>query len=77
MNSTLILADQARVILDAWKVTEPVPAKGAAVIVGFPPTFQYPIARLTWTPKKSSYGKRLYCLAFFDCLQEMETCRAH
>lgn len=76
MNSTLLLKDQAQCILNGWKVTEPIPGKGKAVIVGFPPTFQFPIARLTYTDQKSTYGKRLYRLQFFKSLSEMQPCPA-
>lgn len=72
----LLLADQAQMILTGWNVTEPLPTKKTAVIVGFPPALPFPLARLTRTNLKSTYGKPLYSLAFYRSLEEMQPCLA-
>lgn len=52
--------DQLQRVLASIGVTEPIPTKGKALYIAFPPSYVRRLAKITVSPHKSTYGKRLY-----------------
>ena len=63
--SALYTKDQLDQIISYWPQAT-MPKKGQEVVVQFDPNhFEYPLARLSWTTKKGTYGERLYSVEFW------------
>jgi hypothetical protein len=62
LTEQLVNKDQLEHIYAAWGVAAAVPSKGSEEVVCFP---NQEYARISFTPHKSDYGKRLYRIDFF------------
>lgn len=63
MRENLYTRTQLQMIMTVWGCTEPVPAKGAQVLVCWPKPAMAgmdEMARITWSEHTSDAGKRLY-----------------
>lgn len=61
----LYTKDQMLNIFSAWKTEQDLPRKGEVVTITFPPTEPLKRATVCHWPKKSTYGRPLFCVQFF------------
>lgn len=56
--------DQMALLFKAWGCDESLPGPTQQVLINFPPTHQVSLIRVTVSPHKSTYGKRLFRVQF-------------